>query len=218
MTRGLAVALVLASPPVAADEGELAVTAAAVIELATIEHPLAAEGTTAFELAPFSIVPHAAVSARFGLTNELQLGLGLNAGASANVQSGNVLLGGTDARLVTGTYVELGAPVTVTWRVNSGYDLSGAATIEVGPMVALWLGTAAIDPVKLDADALPQRLPLEVSDAVTPGLAARLLVAVDARFIDYLVLRVSAYAGVAWAASPFLIVGVALEPSWIVTP
>lgn len=213
--RAILVVLALVSMPVAADEGELSVAAAAEVEGATLEHPLVAAPS---RLPPISLVPHLAVGVRYSVTNELQLGVALNFGGTGGVQSTNVTLGGTTTRLVTGTYAELGAPANIGWRLDSGHDVSASAALELGPVLALWLATAATDPSTPASAGLPRRLPLEIADAAVPGLGARLLASADARFLDVVGLRLGAFAGAGWIGGPVLSFGVSVEASWATSP
>lgn len=211
--RALALIVVaLAVGPAAADEGEVQLGAGAALEGASIRHPLA---DASADLAPFLLVPRGLLGARYGITNELHLGVGFDVGAAVNVATDGVVVGGTKTRLITGGYFEAAVPLSVGWRVDSGYDVSASVLVDVAPMLALWSVTAATDPAKRDDAGLARRLPIEVDDALIPGVNVRAQIALDVRLFGDLGIHLGAYAGAAWAGSPSLRAGVLLAPSWI---
>lgn len=214
MRTGLLVlVLALAATPAAADEGELYLGAAGALEAATLRHPL---GDSPFDvpLAPFSVLPRLMFGARFGVTNELHLGVALDAAAAANILTNDVVVGRTAARLVTGTYLELGAPASIGWRVDSGYDFSVTAAIELAPMFTTWFATAATEPTKLSEPGLARRLPFEVADAFNAGVAARFQLSFDARLLGDIGIHIGAYVGAASAGSSSLRFGLVVASSW----
>lgn len=208
--KTLLACIVLAAPIAVADEGEAHLGAAAALEVASLQHPLAAP-TTGIHFHPL-VLPRVSVATRYGLTNDWQLGVAVDAGGATNVATDDVTLAGRKTRLVTGGLLELALPLGVRWRVDSGYDVSALVGIDLAPTVAIWSSTAATDPT---SGELPRRLPIDVADAVTIGARGCASLAIDVRLLEALHVRAGAYAGIAWAGTPSVRVGFIVEPSWI---
>lgn len=215
--RLVALALLLASTPILADEGELAVGVSAALEAAWLRHPLAGAEVTIDGRTAFALIPRVGTALRFGITNELQLGGALDVAGIPNVITNEIGVGGAVGQLVTGVYAELSAPVGVFWRIDSGFDASAVLGLEAGPILTLWSSNALADPTKLDSAGRPARLPVNVGDDVNAGIIVRASTAADVRFGD-IVLRVVPYAAVAWAATPSARIGVVIEPSLLLSP
>lgn len=206
--------VVFAAVPARADEGETDLSAVAALEGALLRHPLAAASELASSSPRVAILPRAGIGVRYGLTNELLVGLGLDGAVTTNVATADVDLGGRSATLLTGTYAELNAPVGLTWRFDSGFDLSGVAALDVAPTIALWYATAPVDPSTVTG-GVARRLPLEIDDSIQLGLQARGRLAFDVRVADAISLQTGVHAAVAWAGAPVLRVGILVEAAWI---
>lgn len=214
--RALALLVVLASTTAAADEGELYLGAGASLEAAWLRHPLGKDDNP-IELSanPVTMLPRLVTSARYGITNELHLGLGLEAALSANVVTNGVEGAGTRGQVVTGTYLELAAPLATTWRIDSGYDVTGAVDLEAGPMLALWSTGALVDPGRLDGKGRPVRLPFDVDDELQFGGFLRIAATVEWRVFNSLALRTGPAVTVSWAGTPSLHAALIIEPTLV---
>ncbi|MCC7070403.1 MAG: hypothetical protein IT383_03715 [Deltaproteobacteria bacterium] len=214
--RALALFLVLASTTAAADAGELYLGAGGSLEAAWLRHPLAKDDNS-IELSanPVTMLPRLVTSARYGITNELHLGLGLEAAPGANVVTSDVKGAGTSGQIVTGSYLELAAPLATTWRFDSGYDVTGAVDLEAGPVLALWSTSALVDPLRLDEKGRPVRLPFDVDDQVQVGALIRMAAMVEWRVFNNLALRAGPAVTVSWAGTPAVHAALVIEPTFV---
>lgn len=216
MNRNLLVATVLlTSGSAIADEGETYVDLALSPELAWLSHPAVhnAVASPFDSTGTFTFLPRLAGSVRYGLTNDLHAGLGFEGAAFGNLAAKGVSVQNTTGDLFSGGYLELGAPLSVGWRFDSGYDFTGLVELQVGPMLTLWSGNALGDPTNLDPNGLPSKLPVDIADTWSAGASARLQAAFEARFFDMLVIAAAPYAGVSWAGTPGVHAGIVLRPS-----
>lgn len=211
--RALIVALVAASPALA-DEGEVYLGADVGVEAVALRHPVA-QGAEWTPLGlPNALLARAGVVARLGVTNELHPGVGLEFAAANNVMNTDVVLGGAPARVVTGTYLEIGAPLGVGWRIDTGYDVSGVLGVDLVPHVAWWAMNAATEPAR-PGDVGPSRvLPIEVADAVRFGGSVRLRAAVELRVLEVLAIQLVPHVGVSSDGAPTWRAGIALQATW----
>ena len=214
--RALALLVVLASTTAAADEGELYLGAGASLEAAWLRHPLAKDDDPIeLSASPVTMLPRLVTSARYGITNELHLGLGFDAALSANVVTNGVEGAGTRGQVVTGTYFELAAPLTTAWRIDSGYDVTGAVDLEAGPMLALWSTSALVDPGRLDGKGRPVRLPFDVDDQLQVGALIRMAAMVEWRVFNNLALRAGPAVTVSWTGTPAVHAALVIEPTFV---
>ena len=205
----------LVSSSALADEGELHIDATAEIEAAWLRHPRAMASLSFDTSTAFAVIPRISVGARAGLTNELHIGAAIALGGTPNVVTNGVTLGGVDGQLVSGSYLAATTQLSLSWRFDSGYDVSTVARIDVGPSLALWTGNALVDPRRLDADGRPALLPFEVKNSLQPGAFVATSLAVDWRFVDAFAIGVRPYAVFAWTGSPEIHAGIALTPSFV---
>ena len=214
--RALALVVVLASTTAAADEGELYLGAGASLEAAWLRHPLAKDDNPMqLSASPSTMLPRLVTSARYGITNELHLGLGFDAALSANVVTNGVEGAGTRGQVVTGTYFELAAPLTTAWRIDSGYDVTGAVDLEAGPVLALWSTSALVDPLRLDEKGRPVRLPFDVDDQLEVGALIRIAAVVEWRVWNNLALRAGPAVTLSWAGTPGFHAALVIEPTFV---
>ena len=212
--RALIVALLCASP-VLADEGELYLGGGAGLEGATLRHPAALAGARRLLAPPNAALARVGVGARYGLSNELHPGFGLELAMAGNVATPDVILAGSHAQIVTGTYLEAAAPIGAGWRFDSGYDLSAVVGVDVAPHVALWMLSAATAPPSSGDTKPPRALPIDVADAVGLGVSLRVRAAVELRLFEALALPLTPYLGVTWDGAPSWRMGMAVQPELI---
>lgn len=203
--------------PSIADEGEAYVDASLGTDVAWLSNPAVGDAASSpfTDTSSFTILPRGAVALRFGLTNELHLGVGLEGAAIGNVLAKGVSSGAASGDLFAGTYAEMGAPLSATWRLDSGGDFTGLVELTAGPMLTVWAKNALADPTNIDANGLPSRLPIDIADQWNPGAFARVSAAVEARLFDVLVLALAPHAGVSWAGTPGVHAGIILRPSLV---
>ena len=212
--RALIVALLCASPALA-DEGELYLGGGAGLEGAALRHPAAVAGDWLLLAPPNAALARVGVGARYGLSNELHPGLGLELAIAGNVATPDVILAGSHAQIVTGTYLEAAAPIGVGWRFDSGYDVSAVVGVDVAPHLALWMLSAATAPLSSGDSEPPRALPIDVADAVGLGVSVRVRAAVELRLFEALALQLTPNVGVTWDGGPSWRVGMAVQPEWI---
>ncbi|MBI1944649.1 MAG: hypothetical protein HYS27_03075 [Deltaproteobacteria bacterium] len=212
--RALLVVLVAASPALA-DEGELYLGGEVGVEAAALRHPLAQGGEWLLLVPPNALIARAGLGARFGVTNEVHPSVGLEVGAARNVTTTGVLLGGAPAQVVTGTYLELGTPIGVGWRIDTGFDVSAVLGVEVAPHVAWWAMGAAIAAAAPEHSGPSRVLPIGVADVVRLGGSVRLRAAVELRVFDVVAVQLAPYVGVGWDGAPTSRVGIAVQAMWV---
>lgn len=218
----LAVVLVgaLAAPSSRADEGEVFIAVHLSPEAAWLLHPEVHE-PLASPLSPtgsFTFLPRAGAAVSYGLFNQLSLGAGVDGAAIPNLKATGVVLAGTSGDLLTGTYAELTVPLSLTWRFDSGYDVSGSASLAAGPLVSVWSGNALGDPKRPDASGLPSRLPLDIADTWSVGAVLRGSVALEARFFDVFVIALEPFAALSFSGTLGVHAGLAVRPSVALGP
>lgn len=215
LTLLLAVSFLVAAASARADEGETYVDIAVSPELAWLSHPAVHDAAASpFDATgTFTFLPRLAGCVRYGLTNDLHVGLGFEGAAFGNLAAKGVSVENTTGDLFTGGYLELGAPLSFGWRFDSGYDFTGLLELQLGPMLTLWSGNALGDPTNLDPNGLPSKLPVDIADTWSPGASARLQAAFEARLFDIFVIAAAPYAGVSWAATPGVHAGIVIRPS-----
>ncbi|MCC7075065.1 MAG: hypothetical protein IT383_27380 [Deltaproteobacteria bacterium] len=216
--RAVAIVVLLTSGTASADEGEGYVGAGVVLDAAWLRHPRKNRATLPDAGTPIAFLPHLNTSVHYGLSNELHAGLGIEGAAAQNVVTNDVAIGGTSATLITGAYLEVAAPLTVSWRFDTGQDATGVAAFDAAPMLTLWSASALADPTKVDTSGHPARLPVQVRDALDPGIVVRLRAVLQVRLLQTLALTLGPTVAFAWAGTPSLRLGVALEPSLISSP
>lgn len=217
MRRALLV-LLLAAPPAAADEGELYLDLVLQPEVAWVVHPLSG-ATSPFEAAgTFTVAPRVGGLVRYGLFNQLAVGVGADVGVTPGLRAADVTLEGTKGDLFTATRVDVAVPFDVSWRLDSGFDISSVVDLQVGPMVAVWSGNALADPTNLDASGLPSRLPVDIADQWNVGAFARASTAFEWRLLDMIVLAAAPSLGASWAGTWSVHAGLVLRPALVFSP
>jgi len=198
-----------------ADDGETYVDIGLTSEVAWLSHPAVhpADASPFASSAAVTFLPRLSLGARRGITNELHLGLGLEGALFGNLRATGVELSKTPGDLFAGTYAESALPLTVTWRVDSGSDLTALVELHAGPLLTVWANNALADPNNLDANGLPSRLPLEIADIWSLGGMARVGVAFEARLFDVFVVAIEPNVGASWAGTPGFHVGLNVRPS-----
>lgn len=205
-------ALGLPSPAALADRGEVGVEAGVGTDVAWLLHPIVHEplapplsstGTLVF-------VPRLRMDGRYGVTNELALGFGVDFGGSGGLRAAGVVIDGYQGDLLTGAYGEVALPLSLRWRFDSGMDVSLGAEVAAYPLVALWAGNALVLPSKVDAAGLPARLPVDVEDAWVVGGGARVSGFVEWRVFDLLMLGIAPSISGGWAGTVRAVAGVSL--------
>jgi hypothetical protein len=217
--RAAVIAAALAVAPCAlADEGELFLSASAEVEAAWLRHPLASPFLGFDDQTAFTFLPRLTVGARFGVSNELHLGIGIGGAGVPNIVTNDVALRGVRGQLVTGGFFEGTLPLSLSWRFDSGCDVSGVVRFDVMPSLSLWTANALADSRKLDATGRPARLPFDVPDALGVGASAQLSFGLEWRVFEHVVLGAAPFVGVGWTGSPEVSVGIRVEPLLVERP
>jgi hypothetical protein len=110
-----------------ADEGESSLSVSVSPEVAWLSHPLTAEVSPFTPTGTFSFLPRLGVGLRYGLTDSLTLGFGVDSAGFFGLNAVGTRLENTVGTIVTGTYFDAMAPLSLAYRVDAGYDASAAA-------------------------------------------------------------------------------------------
>ena len=212
----------LVAMPVLADRGEWYIEGTLQPGFAWLTHPsLLAEARSSGDDAKSpppstsGFAPGGGVSLRYGVTNELHVGAGLLGSGAWSLRTPNVMLGSASGDLYAGTYLELAAPLSASWRFDTGYSFSGLVELQAGPVVAYTGQSALADPNRLDEAGLPMTLPLEIPDVWSLGAMGRAQVLFEARLADGFVLALGPYVGVAFTDGVSVQAGLVLRPAWV---
>lgn len=214
----LGVLLLLAALPGRAEEGEVYLDLSVTPEFAWVSHPDAGVGAFDMPFQPTStlaITPRTAFLARYGVTNSLHLGVGLEAAPATGMQSKGVKFENTTGDIYSTFYFEAAAPVSIGWRFLSGESLTGVGELQLGPMLAFWGGSIPNDPTLPDENGLPSKLPFDIEDQWVPGGFVRVQTLFEARIWDWFVFAVGPEAGVSWAGTLGVHAGLVLRPSLV---
>lgn len=207
-----ATAIMLWSRAAHADEGETYVDFLVSSDLAWLAHPVA--GGSPFDpTGTFTFLPRVGGSIRHGVTNELHVGVGADTAAFGNLVARGVGVQNATGDLFTGGYLELCAPVSVSWRFDSGYDITGLVDLQAGPMLTLWSGSALADPTDLDEKGLPARFPVDIPDTWHLGGVVRAQALFEIRLWDVFVFAAGPSLGISWADTAGVHLGLTLRPS-----
>lgn len=202
-----------------ADAGDVYLDLAVTPEAAWVSHPLAGVGPFDLPFAPSStlaITPRTTFSVRYGLTDTLHIGAGLEAAPATGIVSRGVKFENTSGDLFSTLYVELALPLSLGWRFNSGENLTGVAELQLAPLVAVWGGSVLADPTLLDENGLPATLPADIQDQWVPGALVKGQLLFEARIWDWLVIAVGPEAGISWAGTLAVHAGLVLRSSLVV--
>lgn len=204
----------VASTTVSADEGDFYVDAAITPRVSWLDHPEVKASPFSPQSA-FGLTPSLSLSARYGVTNALHLGLGIETAGSTGLAARGVVRGGSTGDILTATYFELAAPASVGWRFDSLSNLTAALELDAGPLLVLWGANAFADPTDLDENGLPRTFPGTISDSWHLGgrVSARALL--EARLWDVVVLAIGPTVSVSWADTVAVSAGLVLRPSFV---
>lgn len=215
----LTLALTFTATPAAADEGELFVDLTLVPELAAASHPDAGVSSFAPPTSNASVLfpaGRAGLGARYGLTNAIHLGLGVDAALGAGLVGHDVAKGGFKGDLVTGTRLALTTPLSAGWRIDSGEDVSAVLELSAGPTAVLWAGSALVSPDTLDDAGLPSRLPPDIKDRWELGARFEARALFEVRLFDVVTAAIGPEVTLCWADTTAASVGLVLRPSLVV--
>jgi hypothetical protein len=211
--------LALALPPSSAraDAGEFVFGMPIAFEVAATTHPettatLFSDGSTTI------LKPRTGVDFRYGLTNDLSIGVGGHLAASTSIRTPKVTIDNSSGDLLTAQYLELSAPLAVVWRFDSGLNLSGVAELELGPIATYWGVQDLVDFADVDENGLPADLERNAPDVWLLGGIARLSLLFNARIFDVAVVDLGPNIGVSvnTDAQPTIHFGFVVRPavSW----
>ena len=213
LTTLLLMACALAGP-VRADEGEVAFDFVFSPEVASTVHP-AVDGAPLSDQATTIFKPRTALGVRYGLTNDLYVGIAGSVAASTSIRTPTVTIEGSTGDLLSAQYLELSAPVLVGWRFDSGSFMSGAAELELAPLAVYWGVQDLVDFADVDEAGLPASLEKQAPDTWQLGGLARLTVLFNTRLFDVVGLDIGPSLAVSWAGDPAVHVGLMMRPSFI---
>jgi hypothetical protein len=211
----LSLSVLAFSAPVLADEGETSVDLRLSPEVSFLVHPSVGKATTLPFDGAFALKPRLGASVRHGITNWLSLGVGLDGAGTLGLTTKEVVVSDTKGDLLTAAYGELALPLSLGFRFDSGYDLSGGAELELGPMLAYWGGSALVDPNDLNDEGLPAPFPVDIQTGFHPGLFARLTLLFQARLFDIFLFDIGPSCTLSWATMPSISFGLLLRPSLV---
>lgn len=215
MLRLTPLLLLLCSEAVNADRGEVLVDAIIAPEVAWLAHPAVHEGASSpFDpTGTFTLLPRVGLGARYGLANDVHVGVGLDGAAFSNLVASGVAFENITGDLFTGGYFEAAAPFLVGWRFDSGSDLSGVLELQGGPLLTFWSASALADPTDLDAAGLPARFPVDIPDTWHLGGTVRAQALFEVRLWDVFIFAVGPSLGISWADTVGVHAGLVLRPS-----
>jgi hypothetical protein len=206
--------LALASSAALADEGEVAFDFVFAPEVASTVHP-AVDGAPLSDQATTIFKPRTALGVRYGLTNDLYVGIAGSVAASTSIRTPTVTIEESTGDLLTAQYLELSAPVLFGWRFDSGSFMSGAAELELAPLAVYWGVQDLVDFTDVDEAGLPASLEKQAPDTWQLGGLARLTVLFNTRLFDVVGLDIGPSLAVSWAGDPAVHVGLTMRPSFI---
>jgi hypothetical protein len=217
LVRAFAYALlVLATATSArADEGESAIGITVMPEVAWLSHPLTAEVSPFTPTGTFSFLPRLGAGLSYGLTDSLTLGFGVDTAGFFGLNAVGTQIENTVGNIATGTYFDVMAPLSLAYRVDSGYDASGAIELSAGPCVAAWLANKALNPEVLGENGLPTEFPIVIDDQYRFGAFGRLSVFFTGRLFNWVVADVGLSTTVAWHETLAVHAGLLVRPSFI---
>ena len=198
-----------------ADEGESAIGISVVPEVAWLSHPLTAEVSPFAKTGTFSFLPRLGVGMTHGLTDALTLGFGVDTAGFFGLNAVGTPIENTIGNIATGTYFDAMAPLSLAYRVDSGFDASGAVELSVGPCVAGWLINKALNPEVLGENGLPTELPIVLDDQYRFGTFGRLSVFFTGRLFNWVVADVGVSTTVAWHETLAVHAGLLIRPSFV---
>ncbi len=211
------VALVVgvASGSARADEGEFSVAPYLQPEVAWVSHPLTKQMVPFDASSSLTFLPRIGAAARYGIHNQLTLGVGVDGSATLGLVAKGVTIENTVGDVATGTRVDVMLPVSLAWRLETGSEFSGAIELSAGPQLVGWLANKALNPDLLGENGLPTELPFVVEDAWLPGAFGRVAVLFSSRFFNWFVVDGGVAATVGFADTGSLHVGLLLRPAFI---
>ena len=86
------------------------------------------------------------MGARYGLTNTLYVGAGVDGSLFGPLKALDVAVGDSRGDLLTGTRLDVMVPLLLGWRFDSGSDVSWIVEVQAGASVVGWLGNKLVDP------------------------------------------------------------------------
>ena len=201
--------------PTRADEGEVYVEAFAQPEVAWLSHPLSGEQLPFGQSSSLTFLPRLGVSARYGISNSAHVGIGLDGSAFGLLTARNVEFQNVVGDILTGARLDFALPLSVGWRFDSGFDITGIIEAQAGPYLAGWTRNKLVDPRILGPNGLPVELPAEIGDQWRLGALVRLQALFEARLFDLLAVGVGPTVSASWAGAWALQVGLVVRPSFV---
>jgi hypothetical protein len=213
---GILALVAVGAPSAAADEGDLYLDFTATPQLGWLTHPLAATPNTALpfsEQSMFGVKPALGLGVRRGVTNELHLGVGVEAAGATSLTGKAIQIENQTGDLLTAAYAEIAVPLTAGWRFDSGYNLTGLVEVQAAPLFVFWGASAFADPTDLDENGLPAKFPVDIADTWHAGGLLRAQALFEARLGDVFAFAVGPSLRVSWADTVGVQVGLVLRPS-----
>jgi hypothetical protein len=198
-----------------ADEGEVSLAVSLVPEVAWLSHPLTKKQVPFDATSALVFLPRAGLGLRYGLTDTWTVGVGLDGSFGYDVVSKGLVFGGTPGELATGTRLDLMVPLSASWRLDTGTDVSATVEVAAGPCGVAWLANKALNPTVLGTGGLPTELPVTIADSWNVGAFTRVSLLFDARPLNWLVLDVGVSATASWAGTGALELGLVVRPSFV---
>jgi hypothetical protein len=212
----LLTAILLGSLSTHADEGDLYLDFTVTPQLGWLTHPLAATPNTVLPFAEqsmFGVKPALGLGVRRGVTNELHLGVGVEAAGATSLTGKAIQIENQTGDLLTAAYAEVAVPLTAGWRFDSGYNLTGLIEVQAAPLFVFWGASAFADPTDLDEAGRPAQFPVDIADTWHAGGVLRAQALFEARLWDVFACAVGPSVGVSWADTVGVHVGLVLRPS-----
>lgn len=152
---------------------------------------------------------------RLGLTNSLHVGIVVvDGGFALGTMSPGAKIEGFSGSLLANHY-RGHLPLALSWRVDTGSDLSTLFECSVGPTYVYWQNYALIDPTTLDADGLPVSVPVGLEDAWYLGGTGSLSALFEWRIGNHFVLAAGPTASVSYLGGVTASAGMMLCPSLV---
>jgi hypothetical protein len=205
----------LLAPSVRADEGESAISVTVMPEVAWLSHPLTGEVSPFAPTSTTTFLPRLGFGLHHGLTDSLTLGVGVDTAGFFGLNAVGTQIENTVGNIATGTYFDAMAPLSLVYRVDSGYDASGAVELAAGPCVAGWLANKALNPEVLGENGLPTELPIVIDDQYRFGAFGRLSVFFTGRLFNWVIADIGLSTTVAWHETLAVHAGLLIRPSFI---
>lgn len=215
MSRVAILVVLVSASSASADEGEVMLSPYIQPEVAWVSHPITKAALPFEPSSSFTVLPRVGAAGRFGLTNALTLGLGLDGSAIPGLVAKGVTIENTKGDLATGTRVDLMLPATLAYRFETGSDFSAAVELSAGPQLVGWLANRALNPDLLGEGGLPTELPITIADTWSLGAFGRLGLLFNGRLFNWFAFDAGVAATLGYADTGSVHLGLLLRPSFV---